>query len=59
MTDEEYRREAAADTAVKMGFRPGLDTIVELDEGTWRMFAEGGKTYLVVRGTVLYEGVVR
>lgn len=58
MNDEERRREAA-DRAVGMGFRPGLDTIVELDEGTWRMFAEGGKTYLVVRGTVLYEGVVR
>lgn len=54
MTDEEYRREAAADTAAKMGFRPGESTLIELDEGRWRMFSEGGKTYLAVKGTVFY-----
>ena len=49
------RREKAAETASRMGFSPVLSTIVELDDGKWRMFAEGGKTYLVVEGTVMQE----
>lgn len=58
MNDEERRREAA-DKAVGMGFRPGLDTIVELEDGKWSVLSEGGRVYLFVKGSKLVKAGAR